>query len=81
MPKSRTVPFTSRQVQPGAHEAVERAKAASEAMRAAEVTRKEQAVIRAEAIREAMALGLALAAIGEEMGVTRGRVQQYLKAK
>jgi hypothetical protein len=80
MPKSLEMPFTAKPVQPGAKAALNRANAAGKAMRDYEAARAEQAVIRAEAIREANRLGLTLDAIADGMGVTKGRVQQYLKA-
>jgi DNA-directed RNA polymerase sigma subunit (sigma70/sigma32) len=70
------MPFEPKPIDPKAYEALDRIVAHTEAMRAAEVTRKEEAEKRAAAIVEARGYGLSLDAIAERLGVSRERVRQ-----
>jgi Sigma-70, region 4 len=73
------MPFAAKPIDPKAYEALDRIVAATEAMRSAEVTRKEEAEKRAQAITEARGYGLSLDAIAERLGVSRERVRQMAK--
>jgi DNA-directed RNA polymerase specialized sigma24 family protein len=70
------MPFEAKPVDPKAYEALERIVAATEAMRAAEATRKSESEKRAQAITEARGYGLSLDAIADRLGVSRERVRQ-----
>jgi DNA-directed RNA polymerase sigma subunit (sigma70/sigma32) len=70
------MPFEAKPIDPKAYEALDRIVAATEAMRTAEATRKEEAEKRARAIVDARRHGLSLDAIAERLGVSRERVRQ-----
>lgn len=76
MLQTRRMPFEAKPVDPKAYEALERIVAATEAMRAAEATRKSESEKRAQAITEARGYGLSLDAIADRLGVSRERVRQ-----
>ena len=76
MIQTTAVPFEARPVDPKAWEALGRIVAATEAMRAAESTRRQSSEERARAIREARDLGLSLDVIAQRLGVSRERVRQ-----
>ena len=78
MVNQRSVTFEKRPVDPKAFDALKRVVAAHDAMRAAEVERRDQAQERSNAISEARQLGLSLEAIGQALGVSRERARQMI---
>lgn len=69
-------PFQPKEAKPGLTEALERVAETDHAAKAWEVHRRELIEERADAIRQALALGATLASVGELLGVTSVRVAQ-----